>query len=88
VVFTVQINGNPADLKPVQTRLEARKPVPAAPAQAGAARGKDDDDDDIFVGEEDSDPISDLEALTNSDDTGTLDLSDSFTAASPDDSRV
>jgi pSer/pThr/pTyr-binding forkhead associated (FHA) protein len=85
VVFTVQIDGNPADLKPVQTRLEARKPVPAAPAGAGAAADDDDDDDDVFVGDSE-DPISDLEALTSSDDTETLDLNDSYTASS-DDSR-
>jgi pSer/pThr/pTyr-binding forkhead associated (FHA) protein len=84
VVFTVQIDGQPAELKPVQTRLEARKPVPAAPAAAGAAA--DSDDSDIFVGEnDDDDPISDLEALTSSDDdTETLDLSDSYTAMSDD----
>lgn len=83
VVFTVQIDGQPADLKPVQTRLEARKPVPAAPAAATTAAAADDDDD-IFVSDsDDDDPISDLEALTSSDDdTETLDLSDSYTAMS------
>lgn len=85
VVFTVQIDGNPAELRPVQTRLEARKPVSAAPAAAGRPGDDMDDDDDIFVSDSD-DPISDLEALTSSDDTESLDLSDSFTATS-DDSR-
>lgn len=85
VVFTVQIDGQPVDLKPVQTRLEARKPVSAAPAAAGAAAAGAEDDDEIFVGDSE-DPISDLEALTSSDDTETLDLSDSYTATS-DDSR-
>jgi pSer/pThr/pTyr-binding forkhead associated (FHA) protein len=79
VVFTVQIDGKPADLKPVQTRLEARKPSPAAASAAGkSAGGQGGDEEDIFAAG-DSDPIGDLEALTNSD-TGNLDMSDSFSA--------
>jgi len=89
VVFTVQIDGNPSELKPVQTRLEARKPASASPAgRPVAAQTEDEGDDDIFADDDVSDPIGDLEALTSSDDTETLDLSDSFTAASPDDSKV
>lgn len=85
VVFTVQIDGEPADLKPVQTRLEARKPASAAPGVRSSGSKVDEDDDDIFSDDE-GDPISALEALTSSDDDDTLDMSDSFTAASPDDS--
>ncbi|HOB74062.1 MAG TPA: FHA domain-containing protein [Phycisphaerae bacterium] len=84
VVFTVQIDGQPEDLKPVQTRLEARKPAQAVTNQRSASTNKDEDDD-LFSDE--SDPISDLEALTSSDDDDTLDLSDSFMIDSPDDSK-
>lgn len=87
VVFTIQIDGKPAEIRPVQTRLEAR-----APAQAGAAAHHpvdrdDEDEEDIFAGDDD-DPISALEELAGSDDTNSLDLDDSFTAGSPDDSKV
>lgn len=80
VVFTVQINGEPADVKPVHTRLEARKPAQVGKPSAAQASGDDAD----FFGNDDSDPIGALEALTHSDDD-TLDLSDSFTAFDPDD---
>ena len=76
VVFTVQIDGKPADIKPVKTKLEARKPV----AKVGAKPNISPDEADImegaFDGEED--PISELEALTGTDDTTALELGDSF----------
>lgn len=68
VVFTVKVNGEPKNIKPVHTRLETRSPAvakkPAAPkpAAAGAAA----------KGEED--PISALEALAGTDDTAEMDL--------------
>ncbi|MDM8006754.1 MAG: FHA domain-containing protein [Phycisphaerae bacterium] len=68
VVFTVRVNGEPRDIKPVHTRLETRspavvkKPATPKPATAGAAT----------KGEED--PISALEALAGTDDTAEMDL--------------
>lgn len=70
VVFTVRVNGEPRDVKPVHTRLETRSPgaakkgvAPKAGAAAPAAAGG---------GEED--PISALEALAGTDDTAEMDL--------------
>jgi pSer/pThr/pTyr-binding forkhead associated (FHA) protein len=68
VVFTVRVNGEPRDIKPVHTRLETRspavvkKPATPKPATAGATT----------KGEED--PISALEALAGTDDTAEMDL--------------
>ncbi|NLE57713.1 MAG: FHA domain-containing protein [Planctomycetes bacterium] len=68
VVFTVRVNGEPKDIKPVQTRLETRSPAVAKkstqpkPATTGAAAGGEDD------------PISALEALAGTDDTAEMDL--------------
>ncbi len=75
VVFTVQIDGVPADVRPVQTRLESRagKAGPVV-TQAG---GKADKDVDDFLLDDDEDPISELEALAASDETATIDLDDS-----------
>lgn len=63
VVFTVQIDGEPAEISAVKTKLEHRgqKEIPSAadttsPPTAG----------DIFD-EQDSDPIRDLEALASED---------------------
>lgn len=80
VVFTVQIDGQPPEVKPVHTRLEARKPDAVSARPAAVKEG--DELDDLFSN--DDDPISDLEALAGSDDTSSLDLDDSFTAASGD----
>lgn len=82
VVFTVQINGEPAAVRPVQTRLEARSTAAAAAVsqQGTPPEPKPDserDEVDIF-GDDDDDPISALEALAASDDTAALDLDDSF----------
>ena len=75
VVFTVRIDGEPVDVRPARTRLETRKPV----AAAGAA--DEDSDilapDDLFADDDDDDPISELEALTGTDDTRAFDLEDS-----------
>ncbi|GMV95761.1 MAG: hypothetical protein AMXMBFR83_01320 [Phycisphaerae bacterium] len=90
VVFTVQIDGEPAEIKPVQTRLEARGPAPAAAARRTPAAKEADDEEPTFINDDEEDPISALEELTSSDadDTSDLGLSDSFTAASPDDSKI
>ncbi len=84
VVFTVQIDGQPSDLRPVQTRLEARTPSSktAAPAAAGSAAGIAESD--LFTAADEEDPISALEALAASDDTAAINLDDSF---GPEDSH-
>jgi pSer/pThr/pTyr-binding forkhead associated (FHA) protein len=76
VVFTVQIDGQPPEVRPVQTRLEAR---PAAKSAAGSAAGVAADSD-VFTAD-DEDPISALEALAGTDDTAAMDLDDSFPGA-------
>ncbi len=71
VVFTVQVDGEPAQIRAVRTKLQ-RRPGGEIPPAADTAipTGKDE----IF--QEDSDPISALEALTSEDSrTG---LSESF----------
>jgi pSer/pThr/pTyr-binding forkhead associated (FHA) protein len=75
VVFTVQIDGVPADVRPVQTRLESRaaKSGPVV-AQAGSKAEANVDD---FLLDDEGDPISELEALAASDETAALDLDDS-----------
>ena len=79
LVFTVQINGEPAEVRPVQTRLEARPTATAANANASRSSSSSaaDNDDDVF-GSNDDDPISALEALAGTDDTAAIDMSDSF----------
>ena len=69
VVFTVKVDGEPHDIKPVHTRLETRSPditskasVARPTAAAAAAAGGEDD------------PISALEALAATDDTAEMDL--------------
>jgi pSer/pThr/pTyr-binding forkhead associated (FHA) protein len=76
MVFTIQINGEPSDIKQVHTRLERRETTTAAsafgieaPATAAA---------DVFAAGDDEDPIAALEALAGTDDTAALNLSDSF----------
>ena len=70
VVFTVQIDGEPADIRAVRTKLERRPSVEATPAAETVSQ----QDKEIF--EEDSDPISALEALTSEDSRAGL--SESF----------
>ncbi|MBI4581324.1 MAG: FHA domain-containing protein [Planctomycetes bacterium] len=75
VVFTVQIDGVPKEVRPVQTRLESRSgqagPVPAQ------AHTRVDAEADDFLLDDDEDPISELEALAASDDTAAINLDDS-----------
>ncbi|MGQ9651454.1 MAG: FHA domain-containing protein [Phycisphaerae bacterium] len=68
VVFTVKVNGEPKNIKPVHTRLETRSPAggkkratPKTAAAGAAAKGEED-------------PISALEALAGTDDTAEMDL--------------
>jgi len=78
VVFTVQIDGQPANLRAVKTRLERRAPVPAprksAPADSSARTEITEiDEDDLFSeGPGDVDPISALEQLTASGEQNPL----------------
>lgn len=88
VVFTVQINGKPADVKPVKTTLSlapkskvASAPATKAPARKAAAATEEADIDALF-GEDEQDPISELEHLAGSSDTSAMDLDDSFYSAS------
>lgn len=75
VVFTVQIDGYPKEIKPVQTRLESRASMGQGAAASPAPEGQADKDDFLLDGDED--PISELEALAASDETATLDLDES-----------
>ena len=63
VVFTVQIDGNPKDIRPVKTTLRTRS---AARRQKAGAKP-------AAVVDEDLDPISALEALASSADQTALD---------------
>ncbi|MHC4441165.1 MAG: FHA domain-containing protein [Planctomycetota bacterium] len=81
VVLTAQINGEPADVKPVSTRQEDRSLVAdvasAAKQEAGAGETESIKSEDVLS--EGEDPISALEALAGTDDTSAIDLDDSFT---------
>jgi pSer/pThr/pTyr-binding forkhead associated (FHA) protein len=81
VVFTVRINGDPADVRPVHTRLEARSGAEVSGTTSANVTAKrkpeaEEKADDVGI-EDEEDPISALEALANSDDTAALDLDDS-----------
>jgi len=71
VVFTVRIDGEPKEVRPVQTRLEAKQT--SSREAAAAAPKRQDEDSDVF---DDDDPISALEALAASDETAALDLNE------------
>ncbi len=77
VVFTVQVNGQPPDIRPVHTRLESRSAT-SIPRKAGAESSAFGEEDDVFAAADEDDPISALEAMAASDDTAALDMSDSF----------
>lgn len=76
VVFTVQIDGVPKDLRPVQTRLESRAGSASGVSVSSQSKTIDSDEDDFLL-DDNEDPISELEALAASDDTAALDLDDS-----------
>lgn len=79
VVFTVQIDGEPRELRNVRTRLEARSPEPSLKVPPPSSLDGTDitalDEDDLFSpgGTADVDPISALEQLAASGEQGALD---------------
>jgi pSer/pThr/pTyr-binding forkhead associated (FHA) protein len=78
VVFTVQINGEPENVRQVKTRLESRKHEPTAkapPADSSAATevGQIDEDELFSEASENVDPISALEALAASGEQNFVD---------------
>lgn len=75
VVFTVQIDGLPKDVRPVQTRLESRTGTPGPVIAQNTSKSQADVED--FLLDDDEDPISELEALAASDETAALNLDDS-----------
>ena len=81
VVFTVQIDGHPEDIRPVHTEVKPRRKMREMASVQKASDEEDTaDKEDIFEGS--GDPISALEALASTGDTAAfemdLDLSDSF----------
>ncbi len=78
VVFTVQIDGNPPDPKPVKTRMEARKGEPTEDDIARDLMDGDDDDDTRKIG-----PIGDEGDAFDMDDS---DFAPPDEAAGDDDS--
>ncbi len=76
VVFTVQIDGVPKDVRQVQTRLESRAGRSGATPVSTQSKTIDSDEDDFLLDDE-QDPISELEALAASDETAAIDLDDS-----------
>lgn len=92
VVFTVQIDGEPKEVRKVRTRLETRQSALSGTGlipPAGAAADKDDGDFGLNLGGEhdEGDPIGELEALAGSDDTKQIDLDSSDYDLSLDDSK-
>jgi pSer/pThr/pTyr-binding forkhead associated (FHA) protein len=71
VVFTVQINGDPEEIRPVKTSLKRRQPAASGPPKATSKEAKAAASD-IFGLDED-DPISALEALASSADQTAID---------------
>lgn len=68
VVFTVQINGQPEDIKPVKTKLKRRRAPAAEKGEVAAAASASD-----VVSDDELDPISALEALASSADQTAID---------------
>jgi len=81
VVFTVKIDGEPAEVRPVQTRLETRPPSVKRSAAGRRAEKPAAAQDELGIGDDEEDPISALEALAGTDDTTAIDLDDSFTSS-------
>jgi pSer/pThr/pTyr-binding forkhead associated (FHA) protein len=89
VVFTVQIDGQPSEVRRVRTRLESRQGVLGASGiLAGPAEPAKTSDSDFGLNlSEGEDPISELEAMAGSDDTRQIDLDSSDYDLSLDDSK-
>ena len=90
VVFTVQIDGEPAEVRRVRTRLETRQgALGESGIMGGTAAGveKEDSDFGMNLDGQDEDPISELEAMAGSDDTKQIDLDSSDYDLSLDDSK-
>jgi pSer/pThr/pTyr-binding forkhead associated (FHA) protein len=73
VVFTVQIDGEPAEIRPAVTKAKPR-PLSREVASDQSGAGKDELSDKEFFSEED--PISALESLTGTGDTEAFDIND------------
>lgn len=80
VVFTIVIDGEPSDIRPVRTVLDSESDeVEVAPQQAKAAAAKSDEDEQIFdLNDSEFEPIADDAAadLISADDEGDSDASD------------
>jgi pSer/pThr/pTyr-binding forkhead associated (FHA) protein len=91
VVFTVQIDGEPKEIRKVRTRLETRQSALTGSGMAAVAAAeldkKEGGDFGLNLGDEKEDPISELEALAGSDDTKQIDLDSSDYDISLDDSK-
>ncbi len=90
VVFTVQIDGQPAEVRRVRTRLESRQAGLGESGLMGgsnAPAGKEDSDYSLSATDAEQDPISELEAMAGADDTKQIDLDSSDYDLSLDDSK-
>jgi pSer/pThr/pTyr-binding forkhead associated (FHA) protein len=85
VVFTVVIDGEPADVRPVKTQLTRTAPVEGSVAGQSALPRAGAVEAEPALDEDEEDPISALEALAGTDDTTAMDVNDSFLG--PDDSQ-
>ena len=78
VVFTIQIDGKPSEIRPVKTRLEARGSViDEQKITLKNPRAAVEDDMALDLDDDENDAISALEAMANSDETTEIDLDDS-----------
>lgn len=68
VVFTLQVNGEPKDVRPVKTKVQRQKP-----AAKGVVDRRDKSDVVNAVVDDELDPISALEALASSADQTAID---------------
>ncbi len=90
VVFTVQIDGEPQEVRRVRTRLESRQSGPGESGLLGTrtpTAGAEDSDFGLNSPDGEEDPISELEAMAGSDDTRQIDLDSSDYDLSLDDSK-